>query len=356
MRKGYNTTTPLEAGDNISVAGGNNIIFDHCSLSWAMDENIGVWGNTSIPVPSNLTFSWNLIAEGLKGNGSRQFLTGAGDASLAETMLNIDAHHNFFAHSYERNPLIKNKTFRFVNNIVYNWSRSATRLGGGVSLDAIGNLYKAGPLNGTYSPSSVYEIQVFPTPNTTTPSGSPSLYVVGNIGPHNANPDNDNWVLVKQIASEGGTIEGQQLPAIYKRTSPLPALAVPIVAHPTDQLENIIFPTVGASHRLDCLGNWVSNRDAVDTRIVQEYYANRGIILNTENDVGGFPLISSETPCQDADRDGMPDAWEDANGLKKNDPSDGQLVHSDGYTNVERYLNGFNAQISPPAHLRLIQP
>jgi len=358
FRKGNNTITPPNAGDGISIAGGHNIIFDHCSVSWAMDENVSAWGGSKFPLPSNVTLSWNRLAQGLGPH--RNFLTGAASSTLADAMVNIDVHHSLFSNSYERNPLANNKTFRLVNNIIYNWRRSATRLGGGVSLDAIGNLYKAGPLNGTYDPKSVYEIQEYPTADSTTPSGSPSIYVVGNIGPHNANPNNDNWLMVRQVASAGGVTEGQSGPpdAQYRRHSPLPALPVPITIHPASQIESIILPVVGASRRLDCTGNWISNRDAVDKRIINEYNTNQGTLPATEADVGGFPTIANGTPCADTDHDGMPDAWEDANGLDKNNSVDGRAIHSSGYSNVERYLNGPAAsdplrELLPPVNVRI---
>lgn len=358
MRKGYNTITPKNAGDGISIAGGYNIIFDHCSSSWSLDENIGIWGNTKFPLPSNITLSWNLVAEGLGPH--RNFLIGS-QSIMAEAMVNIDAHHNLFANSYERSPLVTIKTFRLANNIIYNWSRSATRLGGGVNLDVIGNLYKAGPLNGTYNPKSVYEIQEYPSPDSTTPPGSPSIYVLGNIGPHNTNPNNDNWQMVRQVASAGGTTESQSGPPStqYRRNSPLPALPIPITIYPVSQLESMLLPSVGASQRLDCMGNWVFNRDAVDKRIINEYKTNQGTLPATEADVGGFPAIANGAPCADTDHDGMPDTWEDTNGLNKNSPADGPAIHSSGYSNVERYLNGSVASgsslnLSSPINLRTI--
>lgn len=365
FRKGYNAATPSNDGDasNVTNVSGAvyNVIYDHCSMSWTQDENGEIWGDSLVnQQPKNVTYSWSIFAEPLIQH-SKNFITGA-NSNKSEEINDIDIHHSLFQNSSERNPLIKNKTFRFVNNIVYNWSRFATQLGGGVNADVIGNLYKSGPLNGTYSAtiapkSSVYEIQVFKTSNSTTPLGSPSLYVAGNIGPHNPNPNNDNWGMVREISSEGGSELGP-LSTQYRRTSSLAALPVPITVHPASDIENLVLPAVGASRRLDCLGNWVSSRDAVDTRIIQEYHANKGIIPTTENDVGGFPVIANGVPCADTDHDGMPDAWEDANRLNKNNPADGPLLGSDGYTNVERYLNGSTAQtlLSSPENVRFVQP
>ena len=87
--------------------------------------------------------------------------------------------------------------------------------------------------------------------NDTTPSGNPSVYVAGNMGPHNSNPESDNWGMVREVTTEGNPEIGP-LSATYRRSVPLAALPVPIEAQPANQLEALLFPTVGASQRLDC--------------------------------------------------------------------------------------------------------
>jgi hypothetical protein len=94
------------------------------------------------------------------------------------------------------------------------------------------------------------------------------------------------------------------------------------------------------SQRLDCNGNWVFNRDAVDTRLINKYKKETGTIPRSENDVDGFPTIDPGAPCPDSDHDGMPDVWEIAHGLNPYDPSDGPKLNRDGYTNLEHFLNG----------------
>jgi hypothetical protein len=105
------------------------------------------------------------------------------------------------------------------------------------------------------------------------------------------------------------------------------------------------------------MGNWVSKRDSQDARIVNHAQTNHnpnftpgretwGIF--SENDVGGFPTIAGGTPCQDTDGDGMPDVWEDAMGLNKNNAADRNTEHSSGYTMLEMYLNGPMESEPPP--------
>ena len=124
------------------------------------------------------------------------FITGAFNNATAERMTDIDFHHSLFANSSHRNPLIKNKTFRLINSLVYNWGDWSSAAEGTAQVDFIGNKFKSGPLDNTIS-TKEYEIGVNPTGDASTPiNGTTSIYVVGNVGPHNANPLNDNWGTV----------------------------------------------------------------------------------------------------------------------------------------------------------------
>jgi pectate lyase len=338
IRHGYNAEAD-QTGDPVSVMKGHDVIIDHCTLMWTSDENSDAWGDDISNPPHNITWSWNIFAEPLKAHPTN-FITGSNISASADLMTDIDAHHNLLANSSHRNPLVKNKTFRFVNNIVYNWRFYATQAATGVSIDVIGNLYKPGPLNSEKSPRK-WEIEIFPNSKykRQMPSGESSVYVTGNMGPNNPDLTKDNWVMVTEIADENGNIVGP-LDTRYRRQEPLPALPVPIRVDPANDLEKILLPTAGASQRLDELGNWVSNRDAADLRIINEYNSLGGILPAKEDEVGGFPVIAGGTPFKDRDHDGMPDKWEKLRGLNPKNVSDGPKISSNGYSNLENYLNG----------------
>lgn len=115
------------------------------------------------------------------------------------------------------------------------------------------------------------------------------------------------------------------------------------MASPAGQLEKLMLPSVGASMRLDENGKWVSNRDGVDKRIINEYNTNKGIVPDNETEVGGFAVIEGGVPYADSDHDGMPDKWEIMYCLNPKDPGDGNKdADNDGYTNIEEFLNGTN--------------
>jgi hypothetical protein len=104
-----------------------------------------------------------------------------------------------------------------------------------------------------------------------------------------------------------------------------------------------ILSTVGNSQRLDCNGNWVNKRDAHDARVIADFKAGTGKLISSPSEVGGYLTIDPGTPCKDADNDGMPDAWESANGLNPGSASDALSdADGDGYTNLEEFLNGTN--------------
>ena len=82
-------------------------------------------------------------------------------------------------------------------------------------------------------------------------------------------------------------------------------------------------------------------RDNVDTRIVSEVKERKGAIIDSQSEVGGWPVYEGGEAPIDTDKDGMPDALETEKGLNPNDASDrnGDL-DEDGYTNIEAYING----------------
>ncbi len=117
--------------------------------------------------------------------------------------------------------------------------------------------------------------------------GTASIYIQGNIGPNHSNPDADNWHMV------GKGTPPTTAPISWKRLEPLPPLKYPETVHSTAVLEDIILNDVGNSRRLDENGNWVSRRDSVDARLVNEYRTNTGILLPSSIDeVGGWPVIA----------------------------------------------------------------
>jgi pectate lyase len=309
-----------------------NVMLDHVSVSWSDNKPITIWSNYG-PGVHNLTVQWSITSEGILGHSVGPGTGNSNKTTAAWT--DIDFHHNFFADHSHRLPELTQKSMRWVNNIVYNWSFYASATLGAQASDFINNIYKAGPLN---SDAQKYELH-FSDVASDWDSGPPSVYLIGNRGPNQPNPSGDQWAMARKITGENGKEVGP-VPTTWRRAFPLPVEDFPIVADDTNNLENVVFAAVGDSQRLDCNGNWVLNRDAVDTRLISEYKSGKGILPRSEKDVGGFPEVDSGTPCVDSDHDGIPDAWESAHHLNPRNPSDAKKLNADGYTNLEHYLNG----------------
>ena len=96
---------------------------------------------------------------------------------------------------------------------------------------------------------------------------------------------------------------------------------------------------------LEHVGASLPKRDSVDARIIDEVrngtatFGKNGIIASQE-EVGGWPELKSASAPTDTDHDGMPDAWETKQGLDPKNPDDRNQVTPDGYTMLEKYLNG----------------
>lgn len=348
VRKGWHPTcadpAAGECGTNVLIGGGASspIIVDHVSASWNQDEGLASDGKTV----NGITFSYNISAPELKDHSTSAFINSDAPAQA----VNIDFHHNLFMNGSHRVPLVKAGTGRHVNNLYYNHSRYYTQIGGGGSVDFIGNLYKRGP----QAPSlAAHEIQAYfnssGAPNFGLP-GAPSIYLLGNIGWNQTNAAGDQFVMAARIATENAGEDGTPIPTGWRRGTPLANTTHPITLDPVANIEATILPIVGASRRLDCTGKWVANRDGVDTRLISQYTNNTGISARPqkEDGVGGYPAIAGGTPCADTDKDGMPDAFEVIQVGNPTSFAPNADADADGFLNLEEYLDGEAGATPPP--------
>ncbi len=295
-----------------------NVIVDHCSVSWAIDENISTFGLGARV--RDCTFSYNISSEGLEDSHHRDGPHSKGMLLTKNNCRTVSVHHNLFAHNVGRNPKVAlDVTAEVINNVVYNFG-AATRLDPGSSANAIGNVYIPGP---NTSPTVMGEtnkgIMLGPV------AGFPEmlLYVSENIGPGREINEGDDWLAV------GGGSE-----SLHRSTEPVPTfLPSEISHHSVDETLDVVLDNVGAT---------APHRDPVDLRLIQEVRSGTGRVINSQEDVGGWPFMDSGTAPTDTDGDGMPDEWEVEQGLDINDPSDGNLdSNENGYSNIEEYLNSF---------------
>ncbi len=312
------TSERVSDSDAIAIVGNDayNVVIDHCSFSWAVDEVATTWYDTH-----DITIQWSIVAEGLHCSTHEKGCHSTGLLIGSDGSANISLHHNLFAHNHERNPFVKTSGLvDVVNNVIYNsWGTPSvvTDEYGKVLGNYVGNYFKYG----IDSTSHKYLVSV-------SNSGGPGveIFVQGNITPDRPEDDMDEWLAVKPNARQWMV--------------PTPHDAPPIATTSAFEAYDQVLADVGATIGLDSQGNKYWRRDAVDERIVNDVRSGTGNIINDPSEVGGWPELATALAPKDSDHDGMPDAWEEMHGFDPYDPSDGPLdADGDGYTNIEEYLN-----------------
>jgi hypothetical protein len=315
VRLGDEAGLPLSG---IRIMDCSNVIVDHCSVSWTLDEGINTWHHTH-----NITIQWCLVGEALDDSKIRH---GHGFAASLGG-INTSYHHNLLVDNAGRNPSVagnnSNHTVNmdYRNNVLFNWkNRSAD--GKPDSVNLINNYYKPGPA--TQNPALVAKIQ--------QPADMPlgKWFIDGNYLEGQPQTSRDNW-------NGGVTGEPNQDVAIQGRADRAFDVALVTTSAAVDILQPV----------LQFAGATLPRRDAVDARLVQEVRTGKPTYgdgwPHSQTDVGGWPKLKSAEPPLDSDHDGMPDEWERKYGLNPNDPSDAQQdLNGDGYTNLEKYLNGID--------------
>jgi len=305
--------------DAINITGGRRIILDHVSASWSVDETLSAGSRYSPPESGvhDLTVQWSLIAQSLtdsihdKGRHGYGSLIRGGHGARFSWLNNLWADHqarmprpgNY--NGRDLDPL--GGFFEFRGNVFSNWGGSRAGYNADkdalVAYDFVGNWYQAGPdSDGALA---------FCEEN----AGSRAFFE-GNA--MNGMVPADPWSLV-----------GCTPPPGYRASAPL-ADSGARTPSPALTYERVL-AGAGAS----------KVRDTVDERIVAGVRSRTGRLINSQRDVGGWPVLQGGPAWVDSDGDGMPDDWERARGFDPRDGSDGAMDRDgDGFTNLEDWLNG----------------
>jgi pectate lyase len=286
--------------------GARDVVFDHCSASWSVDECLSLAGDVR-----NVTVQWSIIAEGLNRSVHKKGAHGYG--SLARANGPVSYHHNLWAHHSARNPRMGDNygkppypTFDFVNNVIYDYGAIASGVTQGVlKINYLANYVRPGPSSRAARPIRI---------------GSPSqieIYIRDNYWDGHPQQSADNSDFFEKA-------DGQ----VKLVAQPFPA--APVTRMTAQQALDAVLARAGAT---------APRRDAVDARIVEEVRARKGHIIDATREVGGWPAYRSGPVPVDSDADGVPDAWEKAHRLNPANPADANRDSGDGYTWIERYLN-----------------
>ena len=371
--------------------GGNpvgNIMIDHCSCEWGLDENISFYrhmfdmkdGKPNRKEPTvNVTIQNTISAKALDTWNHAFGSTIGGE--------NTTFMRNLWADNTGRNPSIGwGGVFNFVNNVVYNWVHRTADGGEFTTMsNFINNYYKPGPLTDKDSPVGHRIVKAESRSQGLFPYKQfGRVYAVGNIMEGFPEITKDNWKGGVQTADKDGAMDETEL-ALMRSNEPFEMPYLKVMG--AEQAFDWVLSNAGAT--IPC-------RDIVDQRICEEvrtgqaYYVKDyekelakiekktgvkqnpygdmwGLAKKSQNEqgffkyrrlpqdsykqgiitdprqMGGYPEYKAWEPYVDTDGDGMPDEWEKQYGLNPNDASDANGdCNGDGYTNIEKYINGIN--------------
>lgn len=362
MRFRRGKTDPADRDDSLGGKPVGNIMIDHVSTSWSLDENLSAyfhWNNppsgTPVKTPTvNITIQNSISSESLNIYHHAFGSTIGG--------LNSTFHHNLWACNTGRNPSVgMYGDFTFVNNVLFNYRHRTIDGGDHRSyFNIINNYFKPGP--GTPETDIAFRILKPESERSKTVIDNfGKAYVNGNVVEGHAPVTKDNW--------DGGV---QPDARSKSRPSVLAEIRV------NDPFKHAALPIESAERAYASVlvqaGATLPRRDAVDERIITEVrsgkippmhiakgsqekakfygYAQKytdelaslvplGFVTDP-SEVGGWPDYKG-TPDKDSDGDGMPDDWEKAHGLDPTNSADATTdLNGDGYSNIEDFVNGLD--------------
>ena len=343
----------------VSMWGGvHDVIVDHCEMLWHSAAAFGLWADQGTSDQNGrVTVSWSLMGEavmnhtctiaGQASDPQSTVLLSADQNYDPSTLVDVDLHHNLLVSGDHRMPCL-NGSGRFVNNVVYNFSRALDIESGGnpggaeSTYDVIGNAWRLGPWSA--SPSN-REIQAN--------WGTAGIYTANNVSDWHAATGSDTdggWSLLTDYSgSYQGPEAGQPAPGSFKRSPwarlPTPASGIDITPDDASTVLATLSAAggVGASWQLTCDGTWVSISDDARDRILSYVTAREGPTVPPSSAAGAnggaLPALTSGPSCADSNTNGIPDAYEIAR-CGSATCMNANAVQSDGYTNLEHYLAG----------------
>ncbi len=287
------------SGCTLTMDGAENVILDHCSISW------GRWDNVHIKNANNITWQNCIIAEGID---PQRF------GAITDGTRNWTISHCLWANNKSRNPKMKCYA-QMVNSVVYNGGNGVV---GGHSAadnyqDLVNNYFIAGPQGGSsYSQWTATD----------------HLYQRGNL----MDADRDGQLNGTPYTNTGCT----------DMDSPRHSPAVPVTVETPEAAYAAVLAQAGCSRV----------RDTHDLRLVNQLKSlgTEGRIIDSEEDVGGIGTLNGGQAPVDTDRDGIPDDWEKAHGLNPDDAADAVADAPDGYLWIEHYAHSLTAATSALAY------
>ena len=348
-----NRNVAYHEGDGLGGMDLQDIVIDHCSVSWSIDECLSVYGSRNISV------QWNMVDQSLVNAGHQKGSHGYGGnwgGSGASYLHNLLAHHT--SRCPRLGPRASTQTDERMdlrNNVMYNWAGNGCYGGEGMKVNIVNNYYKPGP--GTLKRSEELQKRIaapgirtsqYTHHGTDKPNAWDAMwhvwgkyYVSGNVNSKWEDVSRDNWTygIYNQIDTAGN--DGTFTPATHdsiRIDSPIPYGYV--CTHTAETAYDKVLKFAGASYRRDSHDATIVN----DVKTGTAKWSNKDGLgfVDSPDEAGGWPELRRTVAQQDTDQDGMPDEWEKAHGLNPDDPADCIRYNLDShryYTNLEVYCN-----------------
>lgn len=352
-------------GDGLGGMDSQNIIIDHCSVSWSIDECLSVYGS------KNITVQWCIASQSLNNAGHSKGAHGYGGNWGGS---GASYHHNLMAHHISRTPRLgprpgtqTDERMDMRNNVIYNWIDNGCYGGEGMNVNIVNNYYKPGPetksgTKGMRIASPGIRTTEYTKHDTDKPNQWDVMwhvwgdyYVDGNVNSKYSQVTDDNWTygIYNQIDNSKVDYTFTQETKDTMRME-YPINYAPVTTHTAEKAFEKVLEYAGASLHRDNLDETIVS----DTRNGETTYTGKDCklgIINSQDDLkpadagddwSAWPELKSEKAPTDSDGDGIPDEWEKANGLNPEDAADGKQTNADGYTNLEIYMNSLVADIT----------
>ena len=356
-----NRKVAYHEGDGLGGMDQANIVIDHCSVSWSVDECLSVYGS------KNISVQWNMVDQSMVDCGHSKGKHGYGGNWGGS---GASYHHTLLAHHTSRTPRLgprpstqKDERMDLRNNVIYNWGGNGCYGGEGMNVNIVNNYYKPGP--GTPSGTKgmrIAAIGIRTTEDTKHDTDKPNewdamwhvwgdFYVNGNVNDKYSDVTLDNWEYGIYNQIDNSTVDNT-FTRVTRDTMRIdkPITFGNITTHTAEVAYSKVLKYAGASYRRDSHDTFIAN-DVENGTATYTGSGNGKGFINSQDDMrpegassdwSAWPSLESLTPQKDSDGDGMPDEWEKKYGLDPNDASDANRYNLDSrryYTNIEVYCN-----------------
>ena len=322
--------------DGIGGRWNKNIIIDHCSISWSVDEMLTLYaGSSESGTPgANLTVQNTLAVESLRMSNHFKGAHGYGGIWGATYST---WYHNLLSHHDSRSPRLDRelKYTDIRNNVIYDWGQTNSAYGGepysynnktqtGIYVNYANNYYKYGPATKPTLRSRIFQLS---NPTKDGKTGEEQFYFNGNYvyGYSDVTNDNQKGLVNPEYATQ---LTSPLSMGNYELTNP---------SETAEQAYDAVLNDVGAT---------IPKRDAIDARIINDVKNQTGRIINNADEVGG--VIQTETTTRTFE---IPSEWKTSKGMSNYSETD--IVPGGtwaGYTWIEAYVNDWTQKQSAPTN------